>query len=300
MARIPSTILSGYLGSGKTTTINSLLRQPQGKRIAVLVNDFGAVNIDADLIETKDDQTISLKNGCVCCSIADDLGSALTQQTKRENPPDHLIIEASGVSQPDRIAVHVGGWPGVELCKIVTLIDPLTIRTRIDDKYVGSLVRKQIEAADLLLVSKIDLISQEDLKHVRTWLASITKKADIETSINGLVDPTLFLTNSITTRELKSPPDHELNLQSTIWHPSGDVDVTILVSILSELPACIHRAKGFVLDKKRKQIVLIQKTGEQITQNLQKTKMKTQLVIFSADPNYNPENVIPFLEQAVI
>ena len=91
---IPVTILGGYLGAGKTTLINHVLSLADGIRVAVLVNDFGAVNIDASLIASRAEDTITLSNGCVCCTIQDDLGAAIDSQLRRTNPPQHIIIES--------------------------------------------------------------------------------------------------------------------------------------------------------------------------------------------------------------
>ncbi len=100
MRQIPATVLCGYLGAGKTTELNHLLASETGTRIAVLVNYFGAINIDASLIENRDDQMISLTNGCVCCSISDDLSAALTSRVERDDLPDHVVLEANGVADP--------------------------------------------------------------------------------------------------------------------------------------------------------------------------------------------------------
>ncbi|MBU3751789.1 MAG: GTP-binding protein, partial [Mycobacterium sp.] len=101
---IPVTVIGGYLGSGKTTLLNQALRQSGGQRITVLVNDFGTINIDGDLIAADDGDTITLTNGCVCCMIGSDLMTALWSVRDREDPPDHVIIEASGIADPAPIA----------------------------------------------------------------------------------------------------------------------------------------------------------------------------------------------------
>lgn len=298
--RIPATILSGYLGAGKTTVINALLRNIRGRRIAVLVNDFGAINIDADLIESQADQTISLKNGCVCCSIADDLGAALTTQVQRPDPPDHLVIEASGVSQPARIASHVGGWPGVELCKVVTVIDPLTVRQRLDDKYVGSLVQRQITAADLLLLNKTDLIDGTELARIRALVIELAGGTDLLCGANGEFPTAPFFTAAKANVPADETQDHELTLHSAIWQPDAPVDVPALMASLSKLPECVHRIKGFVCDVTNKQTVLVQKTGDQITQSAQDSQKEAHVVIFSADRNYDPRQVIDVLKHTVV
>ena len=98
------TIIGGYLGAGKTTVINRLLSQEHGQRLAILVNDFGALNIDAELIDYHEGNTYGLSNGCVCCSITDDLGTTLAKVTNTDNPPDQVILETSGVAEPAKLA----------------------------------------------------------------------------------------------------------------------------------------------------------------------------------------------------
>ncbi len=104
MPRIPFSVIGGFLGAGKTTLLNHWLRHAQGQRLALLVNDFGAINIDADLIEAHAGDTIALTNGCVCCQIGDDLSLALLRVLDSARRFDAVIVEASGVADPGRIA----------------------------------------------------------------------------------------------------------------------------------------------------------------------------------------------------
>ena len=102
--RLPVTVIGGYLGAGKTTLVNHLLRHAGGRRIAVLVNDFGALPIDADLIEARDGDLLAIAGGCVCCSYGSDLMDALAALLERSPRPDHLVIETSGVALPGSVA----------------------------------------------------------------------------------------------------------------------------------------------------------------------------------------------------
>lgn len=170
MPAIPVTVIGGYLGSGKTTLLNHVLRQAGDRRIAVLVNDFGDIGIDGDLIASADGDTITLTNGCVCCQIGSDLMTALWSIRDRQIPPDHLIIEASGIADPVPIANHAL-TPGFDLDGIVVLLDAETVRRRERHPVVGRTIRRQLAAADVLVINKIDLVSAEQLTELDAWLA---------------------------------------------------------------------------------------------------------------------------------
>jgi len=158
MFDLPVTIVAGYLGSGKTTYINRKLAQANGLRYAVLVNDFGELNIDAELIESETAKSISLVNGCVCCSIAGDMDGALEEIRSTADSLDWVMLEASGVADPGRVKNRVLNWPGFELQETITLVDATRIRKLVNDKFVGAHIRAQLGGADTLLLSKSDLV----------------------------------------------------------------------------------------------------------------------------------------------
>lgn len=191
-AAIPLTVIGGYLGAGKTTLLNHLLRNSRGRRIAVLVNDFGSINIDAELIERQEGETIQLANGCICCSLAQGLVAALTQVASHLPRPEHVVIEASGVSDPVKIAQY-GHLPPFALDGVVVLADAETVRARARDKYVGTSVLRQLRGADLIVLNKADLVAAEQLAVVHTWLGSVAPNARVIEAAHGLVAPALLL-----------------------------------------------------------------------------------------------------------
>src|ERR1035441_57589 len=190
---IPVTIIGGYLGAGKTTLLNSLLRCDHGLRLAVLVNDFGSINIDAALIASHDGETISLTNGCVCCSMADNLAISLLELLGRDAPPDHIVIEASGVADPRRIASYGAAHPRLRLDGLIVVADSETIRERSVDKYVGALVMRQLLAADLIVLSKMDLIGEPARACVREFLRETVPHARFFEASHGCIPWDLLL-----------------------------------------------------------------------------------------------------------
>ena len=185
MFDLPVTIVSGYLGSGKSSYINSLLQTNNGVRYAVLVNDFGELNIDASLIENRSTKSISLANGCVCCSIANDLDSALADLVTIEQTIDWVLLEASGVADSKRIENIVLNWPGFTLKKILTMVDVSRIKRLAADKYVGAHIDKQLRQAQKIILTKKDLINNNELAELEYWLRS---KTDIS-AIDNRIDP---------------------------------------------------------------------------------------------------------------
>lgn len=281
LMRLPATLISGYLGAGKTTLVNRLLSGSHGRRLAVLVNDFGAVNIDAALVVAHDDQTISLANGCICCAITDDLGAALQVQVERPDRADHLVIEASGAADAGRLAKLVGGWPGLSLEAVVTLANAATLPTLARDKYVGSLVRRQLRAADLVALTGTDLA---DPAPAQTLAASLAPGAPIIEAPYGAIDPALLL-GSAPHHRPANPGDPVLppTFHTTDWIPRGPVVPDALAGTLASLPAEIHRVKGFLRDPQG-QVWLVQRVGRRSVIEPATIAAEPRLVLIAAGP----------------
>jgi len=177
VTRTPLTIVGGFLGAGKTTLVNHILRQANGPRIAVLVNDFGAVNIDAALIADRAGGVVRLTNGCLCCSIGDSFVDALIAVMRGPLLPDHVVIETSGVADPGRVAELAYLDPAFSLHGIVVLVDAEQGMAQMADRYVGDTVLRQIEAADLLVLNKIDLCGADGRFAIETRLREIAPRS---------------------------------------------------------------------------------------------------------------------------
>jgi len=192
-APIPMVVVGGYLGAGKTTLLNRLLERADGLRVAVLVNDFGEINIDAALIRTRSSDVLQLENGCICCSIGGRLAEALAAVGARPDRPDLLVIEASGVSDPVRIA-QVGMLdPALQLNAILVAVDVQDVDEQLRDPLVGDMVRRQIAGATALVLTKADLASAPMTGKARQRLAEIAPHTMVLTAQCGEIPLAVFL-----------------------------------------------------------------------------------------------------------
>jgi G3E family GTPase len=172
------TVVGGYLGAGKTTLINRLLAGAGDRRVAVVVNDFGAVGVDASLIRSRTEDTIELTNGCLCCSLTDELADVMTALAAREPRFEHVVVELSGVGQVS--AMTAWGWfPGFRPGRTVVCADALSGRARARDRWTGDVVLAQLRAADLVIVTKGDLAGEAAATEFEKWLATVAPGAAI-------------------------------------------------------------------------------------------------------------------------
>ena len=172
MLQTPLTILTGFLGSGKTTLLRHILTQNHGLRITTIVNDFGALNIDEEIIaQQRGNQQIALANGCVCCTIGDDLGRTLHDVMSQPTIPERIIIEASGISDPARIAAFTYVDRALKLAPILCCIDTTAYLTQSTDQHLADIMEKQVKSADIFLLTKSDLLSNADIAKFETNFA---------------------------------------------------------------------------------------------------------------------------------
>jgi G3E family GTPase len=253
---LPFTVIGGYLGAGKTTLLNHLLTNTAGMRLAVLVNDFGAVNIDIDLIQSHDGETLSLANGCMCCSLVNGFAQAIGEIEKRAGSFDHLVIEASGVALPAKIAQY-GQMYRLPLDGILVVVDAEQVRTQAEDKYVGDTVLRQLAQADLLILNKTDLVPPETLAELRAWLAERSPGTPLVETVRSEVPLDVLLGAGADRAKVGGHAEHAHHDLDHDHHASTHQTWTLersepltrpdLERFASALAGDIYRAKGFVL-----------------------------------------------------
>ncbi len=175
--RVPITFIGGYLGAGKTTLINEVLLKTD-RRVAVIVNDVGSLNIDAGLIRSRHGDVIEVTGGCVCCSSIDGMGAAFDQLRARPIPPDHLLVELSGVAEPPRM-VPWARSAGFMLDGVVVVVAADQLVPGALPEWVQQHLAMQIVSADLLILTKTDLLDQALLTSARIQLASLAGKTPV-------------------------------------------------------------------------------------------------------------------------
>lgn len=257
---IPCLIVSGFLGSGKTTFINSLLQDANALKLGILVNDFGEIPVDYDLIESVDDNIIELTGGCVCCSYGGDLLAAVTQMTSRSASLDALIIETSGLSLPRIVASSVALVQGIAGVDVLVLVDGQHFIKNIQDRYMSDTITRQIREADLIFVTKVDpadldkqsqitqIFRNYDLNSRLVFTCSVSEMLRRLTDVSGqpCSDRRPVISESIFNRKLKPEKTAPESIVSFTIETTGEIDVDTLLSGISALGLPIIRAKGIL------------------------------------------------------
>ena len=271
---IPVTIIGGFLGSGKTSLLNHIINNTRGKRFAVLVNDFGEINIDAKLVVSVEGETISLSNGCVCCVIRDDLLKEVIRLFDRDPLTEHIVIESSGVARPLSVAETFFNPSVQRLVEVQNMIALLDADLVIDDQAdYTDLAYSQIAVADLVVINKTDLASPRQIEDVRQKVEAIVPRARILKTTFGEVPLDLIFDDQMSRavaglRERNnlltphSAPATNGEFDTWTFRSQAEWSFNALQRAVEHLPKGIYRAKGMVrLDLGTDDYGILQVTG---------------------------------------
>ena len=254
---VPLTILSGFLGVGKTTLLNRLLSMDlKGRKVALIVNDFGKVVVDGGLIQSRGEEMLQLKNGCICCSLQQSLATGLVALLEKD-AFERVVMETSGVTSLENLLQVLqsgsSAYKSVRVDQVVTVVDTERYETM---RRAFAFIVDQVKHADTILMNRCDRVSDKDRQAVRRSLAETNPAARIVETRYCAIDPG-FLGIGKADRKVRAtghedshPSEH--GHEETVWHTSrivfrSEVPLTDLQQALGHLPDTIHRLKGFCL-----------------------------------------------------
>ena len=260
--KIPILAVTGFLGSGKTTFVNQILRAPHGLKIGVVVNDFGSINIDGELVAGQTDKMLELSNGCICCSLETlDLQEAIGQFAYKGSDIDLIVIEASGLAEPRDLALNLRDMVGigVKLDAIVTIIDAENV---IENAKEHSNAADQIEFTDFIVINKTDLVDKSRINEIKQLIELTNPRARVFEAVKGEVDIRLLTDPDRVwdAAEIAEHEDHEHHdhdehdhnhLHDSFKHLSIELTQPLHPMkfqdfVNSHIPKTVYRAKGFV------------------------------------------------------
>ena len=256
---LPVLILTGLLGSGKTTIFRQLLSGDHKLRIAVIVNDVASINIDGLFLAESGAEQIELTNGCMCCSLSDDLEAELKQITEATTF-DAVVIEASGVSDPVSVANAIRNVSGCRIDGIIAVADAEQICDQIHDENMGHLAKRQLQTSHLVLLSNTDYVDANQLAQATKQIAEVAPGRMVLPCEFGRIDPQILLSAAM--RGLAFEPDletHTVGLATKVIEPAGPWQVTDLQDWLMSEDLDLLRIKGWFLgcDNKTYELQLV-------------------------------------------
>ncbi|MGD8832579.1 MAG: GTP-binding protein [Pseudomonadales bacterium] len=277
---IPYTVIGGYLGAGKTTLLNHLLSNAGGRRLALIVNDFGAINIDAELIDRQSGNQINLTNGCICCGMSEGFDEALDLLLACRPRPDHIVVEASGVADVISLAQY-GHHPGLTLNGVVVVADAETVRRKAGDRYVGGTVSRQLAGADLIVLNKTDLVADDARKALTRWLEGMAPGVPVLVSrwCEVPVSVLLGLDAAAPHDTATAGKRHAAHETYATWHFRHPRPLArdAVQAFIDRLPSSVVRAKGFFLIEPGERY-LFQRVGRRHTLTPARTPGESELV----------------------
>jgi len=288
---LPVTVVSGYLGAGKTTLVNAMLAGRHGLRIAVLVNDFGSIAIDETLISGRDADVIALANGCMCCQVGGALYDAIDRILALRARFDHLVIETSGVADPGKIAQIAVAEPDLDLSRTVVLVDAANFTACLRDPRLEDTLLQQVRAADLIFLTRTKRVAAEALAELQMLLAAQAADAAMAPLEKGWADAWRVLAAG--PRPECGPAVgplgfHSLPFESWSWRGRTPVDRDRLIGFARDASLHAYRLKGRLNLTDGGSIVLHKVGPELAVEETGKAFDLSELVAIGARPEFDP------------
>lgn len=267
----PVLVLTGFLGAGKTTLINTMLAQANGRRIAAVVNDFGSINIDEELIQSSADSVVGLSNGCICCTMQGDLLRTLKLLLAHDPAPDQIVVEASGVADPSGIIQALGDpvlWKAARLDAVICVVDAQDV-TATPARRADPLWRAQLDAASFIVLSKTSDLSPQEAGALSAALSPHGKPPVIDIDRERLPDDLFFGSGLPLSRfsatETVTPLRSD-RFETTEWQTDDPISLNGLQRVIADLAAVLVRAKGVLRFQGKPQTsYLLQMVGQRVT-----------------------------------
>jgi len=243
---VPILLVTGFLGAGKTTVVNHLLAHAEGRRIAAVVNDFGAINIDAELIAGASDGVVSLSNGCICCSLEGDLLRTLATLLRRDPRPEFIVIETSGIADPADVVRNLMDpviWREAPLETVLCVVDATACAETLND----ALLRSQLRAADIVALSKVDMADATACAQLRDIIRAQRPAAVLVDAPHGEVPTALLFpaVESVPEPRAVEPRRPVVDRFETLsWTSELPVSLPRLQQAIGRLAPKLARAKG--------------------------------------------------------